>query len=93
MNDPTLINTAQIPRRHLKEFGVMRQKLTGRGLKQRKSAGQGQADPGQGNQGSTITDQRFQKTTGVSGHSLLRAVMPRQPLESSKSQNLKPEVL
>src|SRR5262245_10503838 len=88
MNDPTLINTAQIPRCHLKEFGVMRQKVTGRGLKQRKCTRQGQADPGEGNQGSTIVDHRFQKTTAFSGHRLLRAVMPLQPLESAKSSEL-----
>jgi len=92
MNDPTLIDTAQILRRHLKEFGVMRQKMTGRGLKQRKCARQRQADPGQGNQGSTITDHRFQKSTRFFGHSLLRAGMPLQPLEATQSENLKPGV-
>ena len=82
MNDPAFIDTAKVLRRHLKEFGIVRQRMTGRGLKQRKCAREAQAEPGQGNQRPTIIDQHLQKSSRFSGHSLLRAVMPRQPLVS-----------
>jgi hypothetical protein len=62
MDDATLVDAAQFLRRHLQEGDVVRQEVAGCGLKERKGSGEGQANSGEDDQGTSIADERIKQT-------------------------------
>jgi hypothetical protein len=63
VHDPASIDPAQVLWRHLEKGYVVRQKMAGRGLNERKSARKRQADPSEYDQRPSVADERSKKTT------------------------------
>ena len=65
VNDPALVQVAQLTRLHAEEGDVMGKKLAGDGEKEREDSGQDETQRNEGEQRTPVADQLRQQSGGV----------------------------